>query len=183
VRRPLNSRSSLVPATGDAARGALEGKRRVLGIVVMAGGIALAACGSSGSTSSSTSSTQGGSAASSASAAVVKTASDPSLGTILVDSRGFTLYTLTNGGRPIPCNTACTAVWPPLLAPPGTAAPTGAAGVGQLGKSASGKVVTYKGFPLFLFSGDTAAGQTNGKGISSFGGVWNPIKAGSTPGT
>jgi predicted lipoprotein with Yx(FWY)xxD motif len=43
--------------------------------------------------------------------------------------------------------------------------------------------VTYKGFPLFIFSGDTAAGQTNGNGINSFGGIWNVIKAGSTPGT
>jgi predicted lipoprotein with Yx(FWY)xxD motif len=55
--------------------------------------------------------------------------------------------------------------------------------VGNLGKSASGKVVTYKGFPLFHFSGDKAAGQTAGSGIASFGGTWTVVKAGSTPGT
>jgi predicted lipoprotein with Yx(FWY)xxD motif len=45
------------------------------------------------------------------------------------------------------------------------------------------KLVTYKGFPLFRFSGDKTPGQTNGNNINSFGGIWHVIQAGSTPGT
>ena len=32
--------------------------------------------------------------------------------------------------------------------------------------------VTYNGWPLYLFAGDSAAGDTNGQGIDEFGGLW-----------
>lgn len=32
--------------------------------------------------------------------------------------------------------------------------------------------VTYNGWPLYLFAGDTAAGDTNGQGLDEFGGLW-----------
>jgi predicted lipoprotein with Yx(FWY)xxD motif len=168
-----------MPATAKptTARLSLAARGGAVATVVLTTALALPACGSSSSSSSTTTST------STSSSPLVKTASNPSLGTILVDSNGFTLYTLTSGGHPVPCNTACTTVWPPLLAPSGSATPTGGPGVSNLGRSASGKVVTYMGFPLFHFSGDKSPGQTNGNGLSSFGGVWNVIKAGTKPGT
>jgi len=174
--------SKLLSFRGD--RGRSRTPRRVAAITVAAGAVVLAACGSSGTSSSSSASAPPAQAAStgSSSALVVKTADSP-LGVILVDANGLTLYTLTSAGRPIPCNTSCTAVWPPLLVPAGTSTPTGSPAVGgTVGKSASGKVVTYKGFPLFHFSGDKAPGQTGGNGVNSFGGTWTVVKAGSTPG-
>jgi predicted lipoprotein with Yx(FWY)xxD motif len=32
--------------------------------------------------------------------------------------------------------------------------------------------LAYNGWPLYTYSGDSASGQTNGNGITSFGGVW-----------
>ena len=111
------------------------------------------------------------------------TANNAKYGTILVNSEGKTLYTLTNNGSPAPCTGSCGHVWPPLLVPSGTTTLTGGSGVTGLGKSASGTVVEYKGFPLFMYSGDTAPGQANGNGIASYGGTWYVIKPGSQPGT
>ena len=36
--------------------------------------------------------------------------------------------------------------------------------------------VTTKGRPLYLFSGDPAAGAANGNGTTSFGGTWKVVK-------
>jgi predicted lipoprotein with Yx(FWY)xxD motif len=32
--------------------------------------------------------------------------------------------------------------------------------------------VTYNGHPLYLFSADQKTGDTNGQGVSAFGGLW-----------
>jgi hypothetical protein len=32
--------------------------------------------------------------------------------------------------------------------------------------------VTYNGHPLYLFSADHKAGDTNGQGVNAFGGLW-----------
>jgi predicted lipoprotein with Yx(FWY)xxD motif len=167
---------------------------KMLGIVVAAVAVvALAACGSSTSTaapaaggSSSTtaapsttapSTTQGGSAA-------VKTASNAKLGSLLVDASGMTLYTLTNAGQPVACTGGCLTAWPPLLLASGTTTPTGASGVTGLGTTsvAGGTQVTENGAPLYHFSGDTAAGDANGDGLSSFGGTWHVVAASASTG-
>ncbi len=141
----------------------------------------LAACSSSPSSSSSGTSTS--SSGSGSSTAIVTTANNAKYGTILVNSDGKTLYTLVNNGSPAPCTGSCGHVWPPLLVPTGAKTLTGGSGVTGLGKSASGTVVEYQGFPLFMYSGDTASGQANGNGISSYGGTWYVIKIGTQPGS
>jgi predicted lipoprotein with Yx(FWY)xxD motif len=169
--------------SGAGSRGRKVARMGVaLGVVAVVG---LAACGGSSSSSSkkSTSTTKAPAAA-----AVVKTANSAK-GTILVDSQGKALYTLTNAGQAVPCTDACLGVWPPLMLPAGTTKATGGSGVTGLATVAAngGQQVTVKGLPLYYFMGDQGAGTTNGDGINSFGGVWNVVQAsgggGSSPST
>jgi predicted lipoprotein with Yx(FWY)xxD motif len=146
----------------------------------------LAGCGSSHSSKSSSGSTTttaanpsgSGVAGAQGVAPVVQTANNAQFGTILVDTNGATLYTLTNGGKAVPCtSSACMAAWPPLLLPAGVTTATGT-GVTGLGTAAvtGGTIVTQAGLPLYRFSGDSGAGQANGDGIANFGGVWHVVK-------
>ena len=155
-----------------------------LSIPALAASLLLAACGSSSSsnTTSSAANTQPAvqTSSSSSSAVVVKSASS-SLGTILVDSQGMTLYHLSGeqGGKFICTSTACLGVWHPLIAP-SSGAPSGE--VGSLGtvKRPGGTVqVTYKGTPLYTFAQDKQAGETNGQGIKDVG-TWSVITTSSS---
>ena len=114
-------------------------------------------------------------------APVVMTGSTAKLGSVLVDGKGMTLYTLTNGGKQVLCTGQCASFWPPLLLPADTMTALGASGVIGLGtaSAAGGLQVTENGARLYRFSIDKAPGDTNGEGISSFGGVWHVVEAGS----
>ncbi len=72
------------------------------------------------------------------------------------------------------CAGACAAYWPPLLVK-GKPTVAGAAKKALLGttRRADGtRQVTYAGHPLYLFAGDTRAGQTNGQDLHDFGAGW-----------
>lgn len=179
------------------AGGVITGRRRGL---VVAGGVAaaallLAACSSSSSsstttttgtpaTSSTTSSATTPSSSTPSSAAVVTVATVGSHGAVLVNAKGFTLYTYTpDGTGPSTCTGACAKAWPPLTLPAGTTTPYGGTSVqaGDLGtvtRSDGTLQVTYQKKPLYTFAGDTAPGQANGQGV---GGVWFvvPVSAGA----
>jgi predicted lipoprotein with Yx(FWY)xxD motif len=150
----------------------------------VAASLLLAACGSS-SSSNTTSSTAGArpnpQTHSTSSSLVVKTASNSTLGTILVDSKGMTLYHLSGeqNGKFICTGSACLGVWHPLVAP-SSAAPSDE--VGSLGtvKRPEGVLqVTYKGMPLYTFTQDTHAGETNGQGIKDVG-TWSAVTTSSS---
>ena len=157
-------------------------RRAILLGLVPAAAIA-AACGSS-STTSSSSTTKATTSTSAAAAAAVQTANNSKFGTILVDSQGRTLYTLTNNGAAAPCNGACLTVWPPALLLAGqTPAGSGVSNVSTVSGS-GGQQVAYKGLPLYRFSGDVTSGAANGDGINSFGGIWHVVKtSGGSSGT
>jgi predicted lipoprotein with Yx(FWY)xxD motif len=136
-----------------------------------------AACGGSG----------GSSAGPSPSARATKTASsttvavaNSNLGNVLVDAQGRTLYQFgADMGTTSACSGACARNWPPLLAS-GTATVGKSAKASLLGSSTrpDGKQqVTYNGHPLYLFSGDQKAGDTNGQGVDAFGGRWHALTA------
>jgi predicted lipoprotein with Yx(FWY)xxD motif len=157
-----------------------------LSFPAIAASFLIAACGSSssGNTTSSASSVAGTQAAaqtgsSPSSAVLVKSASN-SLGTILVDDQGMTLYHLSGeqNGKFICTSTACLGVWHPLIAP-SNGTPSGE--VGSLGtvKRPEGTLqVTYKGTPLYTFTGDQQSGETKGQGIKDVG-TWSVVTTSS----
>ena len=109
------------------------------------------------------------------------------LGTALVTSDGFTLYTLSaDAGGKVTCSAApCTTIWPPLLVPTGGTAVAGsginASMLGTVKTPGGAMQVTYNNWPLYRFKNDTSANQSNGQGIQSFGGVWHPIGTDGKP--
>jgi predicted lipoprotein with Yx(FWY)xxD motif len=180
-------------------------KRRLLGIgLISAATVVVAACGSSGSTASGTSSAAASSSAAAASSAAPSAASNAGataasvtvsaksvggLGTVLVNQRGQTLYMLTTekGGK-ITCtaSSGCLHVWPETNLPSGASAAKAGSGVQSslLGtvKGADGKMeVTYNGWPLYTFIGDSAAGQAKGQGLTNFGGTWYVLNTAGDP--
>ena len=150
-----------------------------LAALAVAGAMVLAACGGS-STSSSSGSAVGygapaaGSAGGSGAASVVGTKTG-SLGTFLVDGKGRALYLWeADHGATSACSGACAQAWPPLTIT-GTPKASGAVKGSLLGttKRADGsREVTYAGHPLYLFAGDSRAGQTTGEGSTGFGAPW-----------
>src|SRR5436190_21150670 len=96
------------------------------------------------------------------------------VGAVLVDSKGKTLYTLTDAGKAVDCTGQCPTFWPPLLVKAGTK-PKAGKGVSGLGTTSTGQV-TQGSLPLYRYSGDSKAGQANGESISSFGRVWHVVK-------
>jgi predicted lipoprotein with Yx(FWY)xxD motif len=177
--------------------------RRLLGgSVIFGAAVAVAACGASAGTSASGSSSSPSAAGSSAAAAgsasagaasstssvTVSAKNVPGIGTVLVNGSGRTLYMLTSekGGK-ITCTTSngCIKFWPEINLPSGTTAAKAGAGVQQslLGtvKGAAGTEVTYNGWPLYTFVGDSAAGVAKGQGQTSFGGTWYVLNSSGNP--
>jgi predicted lipoprotein with Yx(FWY)xxD motif len=112
-----------------------------------------------------------------ASGTVVSTAKT-SLGRILVDSRGRTLYLFgrDRNGRSA-CSGKCASFWPPLIAigKPRVAGGARASLIGTTKRSDGRRQVTYNHHPLYRFVKDTRKGQTNGEGVNAFGGVWDAV--------
>jgi predicted lipoprotein with Yx(FWY)xxD motif len=148
---------------------------------IVGAALAVAGCGSSSSTAASSSpaaasSSAAASGSSSAAAPAVKIATAKgSAGTYLTGASGRAVYLWvadTNGKSA--CSGACAAAWPPVLVSGSATAGTGAT-AGDLGtttRSDGSKQVTYKGHPLYYFSGDPSAGTTTGQGSDSFGAKW-----------
>lgn len=134
----------------------------------------LAACGSSSPTTSSPPASGNTPAAHSSSGEVtIKTAST-SIGTVLVNSKGRTLYwfvkdTPTKSN----CSGTCASYWPPVIGTPTAAAGTSLPdGFGTITRSNGQKQATYDGHPLYTYAGDTSAGMTGGNGKNLSGGLW-----------
>lgn len=142
-------------------------------MVLVAAALVLAACGKKAATSSGSSGSQSPSASVTVQAKVVS-----GLGTVLIGPSGNTLYLLTaDSHNKVTCTGSCAAAWPPLTLGSGMSKAVAGSGVqaSMLGtvKDPSGKMqVTYNGFPLYFFSGDSGPGKAAGQGIKSFGGVW-----------
>ena len=109
--------------------------------------------------------------------ATVRTQSS-SLGKILVDTNGRTVYLFAKDKRnKSMCSGSCAAYWPPLLTH-GKPIARGSAKASLLSttrRSDGSTQVTYAGHPLYRFALDTKAGQTKGEGLDDFGGEWDAV--------
>lgn len=158
-----------------------------LSIPAIAASLLIAACGSSSSsnTTSSAAGTQPAAQTSTGSStAVVKTVSNSTLGTVLVDSQGMTLYHLSGEvkGKFICTSSACLGVWHPLIAPSSGAPGGEGVALGTVKRPEGTTQVTYKGTPLYTFAQDTQPGETKGQGIKDVG-TWSAVttRSSSTP--
>jgi predicted lipoprotein with Yx(FWY)xxD motif len=139
------------------------------GALLLALVLLVAACGSSATkTSTPIASTH-------SDATAVSSTANKEFGTILTDGTGKTLYFFDND-KPIKpmssCAGQCVKTWPIVPASSGSTVGVGldAAKLGQIARPDGQMQLTYNNWPLYTFSGDTAAGQTNGQGIS---GIWH----------
>lgn len=100
-----------------------------------------------------------------------------SLGTVLTDAAGLTLYTFNNdttAGKSS-CNGTCAATWPPETTTAATA-PTVAGATGTFSiitRDDGSKQIAYNGKPLYRYTPDTAPGDTKGDGV---GNIWHVAK-------
>ena len=102
---------------------------------------------------------------------------DSTLGTILVDGDGNTLYLYGKDTPNAPaCDTSCLGGWPALVSNGAATVGTGMdlEDVGTVTAADGSTQVTFYGHPLYSFAGDAAPGDVNGQGI---GGVWYVIDA------
>jgi predicted lipoprotein with Yx(FWY)xxD motif len=139
------------------------------------GTLGLAACGpgggSYGSSGTTNSSTAAASSATVAGAAL--TTKNTTLGTVVADGRGRTVYAFdkdTRGSGTSACTGGCAGLWPAVHATGGSSSVTGVSGtVGTITRDDGTKQVTLDGRPLYTYSGDAAAGDVAGQG---FMGIW-----------
>jgi predicted lipoprotein with Yx(FWY)xxD motif len=138
--------------------------------------LTLAACGSStspGSGSATTTPPTHTGAPAAAAGAGIKT-DKTKIGTVLTTSSGRTMYWFA---RDTPtksnCNGSCASYWPPVKGPVKAASGVSLPGkFGTITRSDGSVQATYDGHPLYTYSGDSAAGQTNGNGLNLSGGLW-----------
>jgi predicted lipoprotein with Yx(FWY)xxD motif len=114
---------------------------------------------------------------SSGSGDTVMVADNPTLGNILVDSNGMTLYLFTkDNGTTTACTGTCAVNWPALT----NALPTAGSGADAslLGSAPNTDQVTYNGHLLYTFAKDSKPGDVNGEGLL---GAWYAVSPTGEP--
>ena len=148
-------------------------------LVVTAWTLIGAACGSAGTETAPTEVTSV--AVTATAAGVVEKSATPvpwiavassSLGRILVDGQGLTLYMLSTGV----CTGPCAGIWPPVAYDDVAVLGDGVDGslLGQTEREDGFLQAIYRGHPLYYYSGDSAAGDVNGQGVND---VWFAVDA------
>ena len=108
---------------------------------------------------------------------VVDLGQNDTLGSLLVDDKGMTLYLFTKDTpNTTVCYDKCATAWPPLLT---TGDPVAGEGVdasllGTTDRTDGTVQVTYNGWPLYYYEKDKAPGDVVGQDV---GGVWYVVSA------
>jgi predicted lipoprotein with Yx(FWY)xxD motif len=155
------------------------GPRRAA-LSVAAAALALAAVGCASSS--------GGSAALAPVPAVtgdLVSAQPTSLGVILVDGTGRTVYNFANDKNNVSTciDAACTANWPFVPAPAVLPAslPGVTSALGSTSRPDGTRQLTVAGHPVYTFASDSVPGQTNGQGQTLNGGLWTVVSPAGAP--
>ncbi len=143
-------------------------RRIAIGLAVV---MLAAACSTSDTTDESTTTTEATTTAPPASdPAPALTVADSSLGEIVVDADGTTLYLFAPDARgESTCYDQCEQNWPPLVGEVQAGDGIDASLLGTTTRTDGSVQVTYAGWPLYFFAADAAAGDTNGQGLND---VW-----------
>jgi predicted lipoprotein with Yx(FWY)xxD motif len=104
------------------------------------------------------------------------------VGTILVNGRGRTLYAFTKDRRNVDACVkirGCLGAWPALTTVLKPIAGKGVKSslIGTINVKGVGRQVTYNGFPLYTYVGDSGPGSTFYVNIFQFGGRWPALNA------
>jgi predicted lipoprotein with Yx(FWY)xxD motif len=154
--------------------------------LAIVGALAVAGCGGSSSSSggggayggeeSTAASKEATSEAGAATPAVLSVGSASGVGKVLVDSEGMTLYYFEKdqGGKSA-CYGACAKAWPPDTGTPKVEGGAMSAETGTTKRSDGTVQVTYAGWPLYTFEGDSKPGEDNGTDSKAFGASWYPL--------
>jgi len=114
-------------------------------------------------------------------AATVQTGNVKKLGTVLVNSRGRTLYMFKpDHQKKVTCKGSCAVSWPPLKLKKGQKPTAGGAAKKQL-LGLDGRVVTYNRWPLYTYIGDSKPGQASGQATNLNGGLWYVLSPSGQP--
>ena len=106
----------------------------------------------------------------------------PKIGSVVTDSKGWTLYRFDEDTPKPPksaCTDACATKWPPVPAND-AAASTGieSSELGSVTRSDGSKQLTLSGWPVYRYAGDAEPGDTKGQGM---GGTWNALAPDGKP--
>jgi len=156
-------------------------RKTILLTTMAAGALALAGCanGSSGAAASNAggSSTTAGTSTTPAAQADLAKAST-SLGTVVVDGKGMTVYEFdkdTVGSPTTACTGTCVGLWSEVTTTSSTPAVSGVTGQVGTAPGLNGvQQVTLAGHRLYTFSGDSKAGQVNGQSFMNLWWVLSP---------
>jgi predicted lipoprotein with Yx(FWY)xxD motif len=113
--------------------------------------------------------------------AAVNVFENETLGAILVDASGRTLYLFTNDEPSVSnCSGGCALAWPPLVTVDDPAAGDGVVGglLGTVTREDGSAQVTHNGRPVYYYAGDEKPGDTNGHEV---GGVWFAVSTVEEP--
>jgi len=155
--------------------------KRVVSVtgVVALGLAALTACGGGNGYGSGSGSSSSSAPATSQAAGTAKlaTATVGSLGKVVVDGNGRTVYVydMDSKGKSN-CEGGCLAQWPAVAAGTGSPQLAGidASLISTVSRSDGSKQLAINGMPLYLFAQDSKAGEAKGQ---AFGGVWWVVSA------
>jgi predicted lipoprotein with Yx(FWY)xxD motif len=157
-------------AIRESTNSVLQDMKRITPLISIAlAAAALTACGSSSQQAQKSSA-----APASGTSTTVSVAKVSGVGQVLVDSKGFALYSpKQDSAGMIRCTGSCTSIWVPLTV---KGSPTGASSLaGKLGtvmRPDGRKQVTFAGKPLYTFAEDSSPKTVTGNGASDqFGGM------------